>query len=493
MKKHSILIRLAALLAAVSCLIPAALAEQPEGTQEETQYIVTDGPSAHSDLAFGSVCVLNGCRTIDGFVPLGGSDRRLDSAQAAFAYERNTGTVVYSYNPDLKIAPGGLTKIVTALLAIEYCEPEDIVTVNSLTIRSVAGSRNIYLKEGEQLTVNDLIHSMIMQGANDSAVVLAEHIAGNQEAFVSMMNSRVRQMGCTNTVFVNAHGLNNSSQYTTARDMARIVAEATKSEKLRNLLSEISYTIPATNTSEERKFESENYFVDSKNIQKFYDNRATGGMQAYENSIGANIAVTAEYRNMDMVFVVMGCTRQFYDNNWQVKVYGNFEEAQSLMNFVFNTFKSNRIIYNGQALKQFNVSGGESNVVAEPHLDLDSVLPADVQMGNLIMEYHDKGLTAPISKGDMVATVEVWYRNTCLHEAELYAMNDVRATSQSGLSVLGGADRSGSESRLSRYALIICLVVLVPTVGYLAINSYLRARRRAKTRRRRGKQGRRSY
>ena len=89
--------------------------------------------------------------------------------------------------------------------------------------------------------------------------------------------------------------------------------------------------------------------------------------------------------------------------------------------------------------------------------------------------------------------MEVWYRNTCLHEAELYAMNDVRATSQSGLSVLGGADRSGSESRLSRYALIICLVVLVPTVGYLAINSYLRARRRAKTRRRRGKQGRRSY
>ena len=61
MKKHSILIRLAALLAAVSCLIPTALAEQPEETQEETQYIVTDGPSAHSDLAFGSVCVLNGC------------------------------------------------------------------------------------------------------------------------------------------------------------------------------------------------------------------------------------------------------------------------------------------------------------------------------------------------------------------------------------------------------------------------------------------------
>ena len=170
MKKHSIFIRLTALLLALLC-IPVALAEEP--TQEETQYIITDGPSANSDLAFGSVSILNGCRTIDSFVPLGGSDRRLETAQAAVAFERSTGTLVYSYNPDLKLAPGGLTKIVTALLAIEYCDLEDIVTVNSMTIRSVSGSRNIYLKDGEQLTVNDLIHSMIMQGANDSAVVLA--------------------------------------------------------------------------------------------------------------------------------------------------------------------------------------------------------------------------------------------------------------------------------------------------------------------------------
>ena len=231
--------------------------------------------------------------------------------------------------------------------------------------------------------------------------------------------------------------------------------------------------------------------MDSKNIQKFYDTRVTGGMQSASTNSGASLVCTAEYRNMDMIFVVMGCTRQLYDNGWQVKVYGNFEEAQSLINFVFNTFKSNRILYSGQALKQFSVAGGESKVVAEPHLDLDSVLPADAQMGKLIMEYKDKGLTAPISKGDMVATVEVWYRNTCLHEAELYAMSDVRTTSNSGMQVLGGADRSNPESRLSRIALIVCLSVLVVVGGYLAVNHLLRVRRRAKTRRRRNKNRRR--
>lgn len=488
MKKRSILLRLASLVLVLACAAPAAHGQ----AVGETQYVITDSPTPDRELAFGSVCILNGCRTVDGYVPLGGLDRRLDSALAAFAFERSTGTLVYAYNPDTKLPPGGLTKMVTALLAIEYCEPEDVVTVSSRNIsRLPGGTQNVDLKEAEQLTVNDLLHCLIMQGANDAAIALAEHIAGNQEAFVSMMNGRVRQMGCTNTSFANVHGLDNNANYTTARDMARIVMEATRSEEFRNLFSETTYTVPETNRSKARSFESQNYLVDSKNIQKFYDQRVTGGMQSASTGSGASLVCTAQYRNMDMIFVVLGCTRQMYENGWQVKVYGNFEEAQSLINFVFNTFKSNRILYQGQALKQFSVSGGESNVVVEPYLDLDSVLPADAQMDNLIMEYKDKGLTAPINKGDVVATVEVWYRNTCLHEAELYAMGDVRTTSASGLKVLGGADRSGSEARLSRIALIICVVALVAVGGYLAINSILRARRRAMIRRRRRKQGRR--
>lgn len=484
MKKRLIFLRITALLLMLVCLVPRASAQ--ESTQEST-YVISDGPSADQELAFGSVCILNGCRTVDSMVPLGGSDRRLDSAQAAFAFERNTGTLVYAYNPDNRVVPGNLTKIVTALLAIEYCEPTDVVTVSSRNIsRLPSGSQNVNLKESEQLTVNDLLHCLIMQSANDAAIALAEHIAGNQEAFVSMMNSRVLQMGCTNTHFVDVHGLNTSESYTTARDMARIVIEATRNEEFRELFSEVSYTVPATNRSEERQFESQNYLVDSKNIQKFYDERVTGGMQSASTAAGASLVCTVDYHNLDMVIVIMGCTRQLYDNGWQVKVYGNFEEAQSLINYVYNNFKASRILYNGQALKQFSVSGGENNVVVEPHLDLDTVLPDDAHMDNLIMEYRDTGLTAPIQKGDMVATVEVWYRNTCLHEAELYAMEDVRTASNSGLKVLGGADRNNSESRFSRYALIICLVILASVGGYLAINSFLRYRRRAMIRRRRG-------
>ena len=488
MKKPSILFRLAALLLAFCCLVPSALAEQ---VTEETQYVIADGPSPNSELAFGSVCILNGCRTMDGYVPLAGSDRRLETAQAAFAFERTTGTLVYAYNPDAKVAVGGLTKMVTALLALEYCQLDEVLTVSN-NKRFPSGQQHVSLKNEEQLTVEDLLHCVILANASDASIVLAERVAGNTESFVTMMNARVRQMGCTSTNFTNVYGGDSGQAYTTARDMARITSECIRNEKFRELFSADTYTVPETNRSEKRVLESTDYFVYSKNITKFYDARVSGGMQSASTGTGASLVWTANYHNMDMIFVVLGCTRQYYENGWQVKVYGNFEEGQSLMNFVFNYFKANRVLYNGQALKQFSVSGGESNVVVEPHLDLDSVLPIDAQMDNLIMEYKDKGLTAPISKGDVVATVEVWYRNTCLHEAELYAMNEVRPTSKSGLNVLGGADRSSSESRLSRYALVVCLVILVAVGGYLVINAILRARRRAKTRRRRANKRRRN-
>ena len=482
MRISNALYRLLALLLAVCCLaVPVSAEDAVDFSQLET----IEAPTTR-ELAFGSVCILNGCRTIDSYYPLGGLDRKLDTAQSAFVFERSTGTLVYAYNPDTKVSPGGLAKLVNALVVVEHVDMESQVTLTSSINRRPAGSHHIELKNEEVLTVGDLLHCMIMQGANDAAIGLAEFVAGNQENFVNLMNQRVKQMGCSGTEFGNVHGLDNVTQTTTARDMARILMEATRNEKIRELISCISYTVPETNKHEKRVFQSQNYFFDSRNVQKYYDDRIKSGFQSYSDQAGANIVFTAEYNGMDLLFVVMGCHREFYENGWQVKTYGNFDEGQALFRHVFNTYKARRVLYDGQALKQFHVSGGECNVVAEPHLDLNSVLPADAQMSDLIMEYTDTGLRAPIAKGDMVSTVEVWYRNTCLMEAELYAMNEVRAVNDSGLEVLGGADRSNSESTLARSVLTLSLIILVPVGGYLAFNHFMRKRRRAQTRRRRG-------
>lgn len=490
MKKRSLLSLFLALVTLVSCVALPVRAEEMEGEEtEETETLpifAEDAPAPETDLAFGSVCVIEGCRTIDGLVPLAGSARRLETAQGVFAFERNTGTVVYSYNPDARLSPGGLTKIVTALVALEYSKLDDIVTVSSRNIsRLPGGTQNQNLKNGEELTMKDLLHCLIMQGANDAAIAIAEHVAGNQEAFIAMMNSRVREMGCTSTEFANVHGLDGSSQYTTARDMARIVQEATRNETFRQLFREVEYTVPATNKNDERKFQSQDYLVDSRNIQKFYDTRVTGGMQSYSGPSGASVVFTAANGNQDYICVILGATRKLYDNGWQVESYGNFDEAIELINYLFKYYKSNRVIYYGQALKQFAVTNGECNVVVEPHIDIDSVLPSEAHIRNLIWDYEDTGLQAPIKKGDLVATVKVWYQSCCVMEAELFAMEDVRTKSGSGLNVMGGADRKEGESAFSRVVGIASLVILVPVVGYLAINAMLRSRRRAQHRRRR--------
>ena len=183
------------LCAALLCqmAVPASAAETGASTQE-TQ----PAEQQTAQIPFGQVCIENGCRTLNGMRPLAGSDSRLDTALAAFAYETNTETVIYSYNPDTKLPTGTLAKIVTALVAIENSNLDDIVTCSDGIQSKVPGSSlklSPNLKSGEQLTVNDLLHGLLMIGANDAAVALAEHLAGSEASFAAQMNQRARELG----------------------------------------------------------------------------------------------------------------------------------------------------------------------------------------------------------------------------------------------------------------------------------------------------------
>ena len=432
-------------------------------------------------------------------MPLAGSERRLDTAVSAFAYEATTNTVIYSYNPDVKVSPGSLAKIVTALLAIELCDLDEVVTVNTSNIaRLPAGSLNQNIKNGEELTINDLLHCLLLQSANDAAVVLAEHISGNMQGFTTLMNARVKQMGCTSTEFGDVHGLNDDISYTTARDMAKIVIEATKNETFKELFGAKTYVVPATNKSEERDFDTLNYLIDDSIITKYYDDRVTGGMVSHSSGAGASLVCTAQKGtntdkksdDLNLVCVVLGCTREYASNGWQVTYYGNFDEMTELLDYVFNTYKVNRILYDGQALNQFSVIGGECEVVGGPQVNYDTVLPADCQMDNLIKKYSVTGgsLTAPVNSGDMIATVQLWYRNSCVAEAELFALGSVK-TSSSSASIEGMETGNSKSGGAMKVLTTVCLVILIPVAGYLAINSWRRYV--AKTRRRRRRASRR--
>lgn len=461
-------------------------------TQGETEPEAQDSVVSKVNKNFGTVSIQNGCRTINGQVPLGGSERKLDTAQAAFLYEANTQTVLYAYNADNQLHPGTLTKMVTALVAIEHCDNlNEQVTISTLSYAKSlpAGAQNAKLKEGEHMSVKDLLYLVLLAQANDAAISLAEHIAGTEQAFLDLMNQRVQEMGCTNTIFANVHGQHNNPSVSTARDLAKIMVEAMKNDIFVQITQATNYDVPATDRSDVRKLLNTNYMISDNVLQDFYDKHVTGGLAAYDpnNGIGAGLITTWENEGMQLVGVVLGCLRVFQDgNNWKPEVYGNFNEMTDLLKFGYEKYKVNQILYPDMTLKQFPVSGGECNVVGVTQDEYPSAVPISASMDNLVFRYYVKDLKAPIAAGEKIGTAEIWYRDSCMAETEMFAMGPVTVAGKNGVTIHATAARSDREA--SGFLSIlgtICVIILGLVVLYLVFNAYMRSRMRARRRRRR--------
>lgn len=489
MKKNKSVSILLSMLVFLQCLLLPVSAAAVDPSQSALTAELPAVPAETEPPAFGTVCIQKGCRTINGLNPLAGSDPRLATAQSVFLYEATTDTVVYAYNPDTPVHPGTLAKILLSMIVLENCELQDKVTVTE-GIQSYipAGAGNIKLKSNEVMTVVDLLHAVIMQNANDAAVALAHHVSGTTGAFLELMNNRAKQLGCTNTQFGNISGLYTADSLSTGRDIAKILREAMKNPDFNEIISAKTYTIPATEMMEERSFNTQNYFIYDRDLQDFYDDRVIGGMQSYHEKTGASIALTAEYKGMKFVGVVLGAVRTFAENGWMPLNYGNFNEMSELLEFGFSQFKVNRIIYDGMALNQFVVNGAESYVVGEARVDIDSVVPNSAQMNNLQMNYKivDGGLRAPIQEGQLIATLEVQYRNSVLAEAEVYAVSAVKSIDNTGVTIRSTAARSDADaSGLLSVVGTISVIILGLAAAYLAFNAYMRSKLRARRKKRR--------
>lgn len=486
MKKIKFLNLLLALVLLMQCLcLPVFATEVPVVTESVSD---SGGLTPIPDVEYGSASISHGCRTINGQTPLGGSDRILETAQAAFVYEANTKTVIYSFNPDTPLMPGALTKIMTGLLVVENLELDKTIVCSTRWNKSIpSNSINAKIKEEEELTVRDLLHMLIVQGANDAALILANTVAPNEAAFVEMMNQRAQQMGCTKTVFTNCHGLDDGSQYTTARDMAKITLEAILNPTFKELFAATEYDVAPTNrTEKERELLSGNYLMHEKIISKFYDKRVKGGTVTYANGSGAGISCIAEDEGMSLVIVLMGATRKFNESG-NASYYGNLEEVFDLIRMGFNKYRICRVLYPGQMLDQFPVLGGDCQATGKVDVAIDSVVPANIQQKNLIFRYEvaNGGLNAPVNRDDDIGTVQVWYGTSCVTEAQMYAANPVRKDTDSGLTI---HDATRDDSNITGFLIFVGVVILVILVPFTVYVLYMRLRyrlRQAKRRRRR--------
>ena len=186
--------------------------------------------------------------------------------------------------------------------------------------------------------------------------------------------------------------------------------------------------------------------------------------------------------------IVLGAEREFAENGWRAIYYGNYEEAWDLLDFAFDGYKICRLLHDGQSLYQFNVSGGENQVVAQSNTAMDAILPVSAKMKNLLYKYNVKGggLTAPIADDQVIATLQIWYQNSCIAETELHAMSSVRAVADKNLDLNNSGKGRGIDLKsVLAFAGIVFLVIFVPFAIYLIVNNVRRAYTRNRRRRRR--------
>lgn len=164
------------------------------------------------------------------------------SAKAAVLIEKNTGRVLYRRNEETALPMASTTKVMTALLALEEGQLDDVVTV-SRNAFGVPGT-SIYLSEGEKLTLRDLLYGLMLASGNDAAVAIAEHIGGSVDAFCRRMTERAAELGCQNTVFLSPNGLPTLGHHTTAYDLALIAREAMDHPEFREIVSTRRASIP---------------------------------------------------------------------------------------------------------------------------------------------------------------------------------------------------------------------------------------------------------
>lgn len=325
-------------------------------------------------------------------------------SESAVLIDAGSGTILAQKNADKKMYPASLTKIMTAILALELGELTDVITVDDDTPFEIDGS-HIALEPGEILTLKDLLHALMLPSANDAASVIAKHYGGSLENFVKMMNQKAKELGAYSTNFTNPHGLHDANHYSTAADLALITKYAMENDAFRKIVSTTKYEIQTTNKKDEpRYFTSLNkllyntsynqIYVDGEYISPYYE-YANGAKTGYTPEAGNCLVATAKKDGTELIAVTMkGISLEMYQDSHNLFNYG-FEEYESTTLVGKNTFIKNIRITNGDSK--------EISVITES--DLTALIQKN-SFDDIKSNVYINDITLPIEKNNVVGKIE---------------------------------------------------------------------------------------
>lgn len=336
------------------------------------------------------------------------------------------GKILYSKNADEKLYPASLTKVLTAIIVVEKCGLHDNVTINQSAIDKVeSGYLTANLKTGEVFTVEQLLNLLLISSYDDVANALAEHVAGSEEEFVKMMNEKAKEIGCTNSNFLNCHGEHDTNHYSTAHDMALIANNAVKLETIRNIAQVTEYGLPATTiyTGNDRYFYTSNEMLQtgSKNYYKYAKGLKTG----FTTPAGNCLMAYAEKSGLKLVSVTMKSTTS----------NSRYEDSEAILEYAFDTNTIRTIAEAGTNIQTVTVKKARKED-KKLNMVLEKPITAVVKVENEETPIEpqinlNSKIKAPIKKGTVLGTVSYEIEGKT-YTGNLIAENDVKK-SKTGL------------------------------------------------------------
>ena len=334
-------------------------------------------------------------------------------SEAAFLMEPVTGTVLYRKNPNRKLHPASVTKLMVMLLALEALDRGEIKLTDVVTASPEAcrmGGSQIWLEPGEQMTVAELLKAVCIVSANDASYALAEHIAGSEANFIALMNQRAKQLGLRNTVYVNTTGLEpdggGTGNLTTAADMAVLARKVVQYPLVFRWSGVWIDSLRG----------GKSFLRNTNKLVRFY--RGCDGLKTgFTGAAGYCLVATAKREGVRLIAVVMKAPTS--DDRSR--------DISTLFNYGFSKFKAESIYRGGEILGQIRVfRGREKSVPVKVSQELAAVIKRDAKGKIHKVVRLEKVLQAPVVSGQKIGEAVITYQGKPCGRVDLVAAREVK-------------------------------------------------------------------
>jgi D-alanyl-D-alanine carboxypeptidase (penicillin-binding protein 5/6) len=343
-------------------------------------------------------------------------------------------TVILDKNADKRSAPASLTKIVTCMLVLENC-PDLSVQVtckreclNGLYAMNAATAGIV---TGESLSIKNLLYCLMLPSAADAANILADYVGGNIDNFVVMMNDFVAKLGCKDTKFVNAHGLDTDPNgYTTANDLYKITKYALQNPMFKEITSTPRYDISPTEKYPYTRYLHNTNKMMNPGIPDYYHKSVSGVKTGTTEKAGRCVITTASQDGYNYMLIVMGAPQYDIDKD-NVEENVAFTESKKIYNWAFENIELTKITNTTDVVTVVDVryNSKVDHLRLLPAEELSALVPLGTESGSLIIRPIEgetpEVVKAPIKKGDVVGKAEILYGEDIVATVDLVAAEDV--------------------------------------------------------------------